>query len=87
MTSQTNPASGAREVMRRHLEHSRQYLENGLALLQKGEAGKAGELLWGSVTQAVHAVAASRGVALTNHRSLRYFVNQLARELRDPEVT
>lgn len=75
--------TGALESLRRYVLNSRQYLENALLFLQKGEAGKAGELLWGSVAEALQAVAASRGVRLANHRSLRYFAGAIAKELGD----
>ena len=72
--------------LRRHVIHSRQYLENALLALKDGEAGKAGELLWGSVAQAVHAVAASKNRRLQTHRELKNFVIQLARELADETI-
>ena len=58
-------------------------MENALVFLQKGEAGKAGEFLWGSVAEALQAVATSRGMHLANHRSLRYFAGVIAKELGD----
>ncbi len=69
--------------LRRHVFHSRQYLENALLALRNDEAGKAGELLWGSVAQAVHAVAASRNRRLNTHRELKNFVIQLSIDLAD----
>ena len=75
--------TSGREAVRRHASQATQYLENGLAFLQQGEAGKAGELLWGSVAEAVHALAASRGTALRTHRSLRNFASAVAREIED----
>ena len=62
------------DEVRRHVAHSRQYLDNALIALQDGEAGKAGELLWGSVTQAFHAVAALHRRDVATHRSLKNFV-------------
>ena len=69
-----------------HALHSRQYLENALAILQSGEAGKAGELLWGCVTQAAQAVAAARNRDVKTHRDLKNFVLQLARDLADETI-
>lgn len=63
--------------------HSRQYLENGLVALHAGEAGKAGELLWGSVALAMQAVAASRYYNVDSHRKLKNFALQLAIDLND----
>jgi len=70
----------------RYLIHSRQYLENALLALQNLEAGKAGELLWGSVAEMVHAVAAYNNTQLHSHRELKNFVIQLARELNDDTI-
>ena len=72
--------------LRIHAMHSRQYLENAYATLREGEAGKAGELLWGSVAQAVHAVAVSRGIAVKTHRELKNFVMQVANDLNDETI-
>ena len=69
--------------IQRYIEHTRQYLENGLIALQKGEAGKAGELLWGSVAEAAHALAATKNVPLPSHRQLHNFVLNVAEELHD----
>lgn len=60
--------------VRKHVAHSRQYLDNANTAFQDGEAGKAGELLWGSVGQAFHAVAAFRRRNVASHRALKNFV-------------
>lgn len=59
------------------------YMENALLTLRSHDPGKASELLWGSVAEALQAVAASRGKRLTNHRSLHWFVGVLSKELGD----
>ena len=71
------------DVIRNQAIHSRQYLDNALSALQQGEAGKAGELLWGSVALAIQAVATSRNLNIDTHRKLRNFVLQLAIDLND----
>ena len=76
----------AQEAAKRHVFSCRHYLENALAFLQSGDAGKASEFLWGSMAQAVQSVAASRGMHLANHRSLRYFTSTVAKELGDPSI-
>ena len=78
----TDPAM----VVWRYVSHSREYLENALLALQNGEAGKAGELLWGSVAEAVHAVAAYRNRQIRSHRELKSFAIQLARDLGDQNI-
>ena len=70
-------------AVQNHAVHSKQYIENALLALQNGEAGKAGELLWGSVAQALEAVANYKNLTIQSHRKLKNFAIQLSRELDD----
>ena len=72
---------------RRHLGHSSQYFENCREALDKDEVSKAGELLWGSVTQVFHALATVRGVNVQRHRRLKNFAIQVSNETEDPDKT
>ncbi|MBI4608860.1 MAG: hypothetical protein HY726_07630 [Candidatus Rokubacteria bacterium] len=72
--------------VRHYVTSSQHYLENALALLQLGEAAKASEFFWGSVAEAIQAVAVWRGTHLANHRSLRYWAATIAKELNDPTI-
>ena len=76
----------SRERIQRYVTHSIQYLDNALIVLRQREAGKASELLWGSMAEALQAVAASRDMHITNHRGLRYFASRLAEELGDRSI-
>ena len=76
--------SPGQEATRNHVYHCRQYMDNALETLQKNEPGKAGELLWGSFTQAVHAVDAWRGPVIDSHRDLINFARHIGRETGDP---
>ena len=78
----TVPASDI-EAARNHVFHCRQYMENALEALEKNEPGKAGERLWGSFSQAVHAVDAWRGPVIDDHRSLMNFAARLRQEIND----
>ena len=69
------------EATRNHVLHCRQYMDNALAALDKNEPGKAGEMLWGSISQAVHAVDAWRGPVIDDHRSLMNFAARLRQEI------
>ena len=71
------------EVARNHVFHCHLYMDNALEALQKNETGKAGEMLWGSVTQAVHAVDAWRGAAINSHRGLTNLSYGLGQEIDD----
>ena len=72
------------EAARNHLLHCRQYMDNALDALGKDEPGKAGEMLWGSVTQALHAVDTWRGPVIVSHRDLMNFSVRISREIDDP---
>ena len=78
----TTPAPDP-EAARNHAFHCQQYMDNALDALQKNEPGKAGEMLWGSITQAVHAVDAWRGPVVIRHRGLLNFARNLSTEIDD----
>ena len=80
MTTASMPDPGA---ARNHIFHCRKYMDNALEALQKNEPGKAGEMLWGSITQAGHAVDAWRGPVVIRHRGLLNFARNLSREIGD----
>ena len=54
--------------------------------LNQGDYDKASEFLWGSVAEAVKAVAASKGIELRIHREPWNFTRELAKELGDTRV-
>ncbi len=62
------------------------YLENAKELLARGEEQKAGEFLWGAITQAVKALAISRGIEILSHAQLRSFVRDIALTEQDREI-
>ena len=72
------------EAAQNHVFHCQQYMDNALEALEKDEPGKAGEMLWGSVTQAVHAVDAWRGPVIDDHRRMMNLAYSLEREIGDP---
>ena len=72
-----------RQAVENHLFHCRQYMDNALAALGKDELGKAGEMLWGSFAQAIHAVDAWRGPVIDDHRGLMNFAARISREIDD----
>lgn len=76
----------ARDSVRKHVLACLEYMANGQLMLDKREAGKASELLWGGVSQALEALAESRNIRLSSHRSLRHFVSQLSRETGDRSI-
>jgi len=75
-----------KDSVRKHIRASLEYMENGQLMLKKQEVGKASELLWGGVAQALEALAESRNIRLSNHRSLRWFVAELSRDTGDKSI-
>lgn len=70
----------------KHEIQSVHYFENALGAIQAGNAQKASEFLWGSMAQALKAVAARKGISLNSHGSLRTYASQLAKELEDESI-
>ena len=70
----------------KYAEQSLHYLNNAAKYIDKEDIGKASEFLWGSVAQAVKALAASKGFSLKKYSKIRDFVMQLSRELDDSTI-
>lgn len=60
-----------------------QYRSNADKAVVAGEFRKASELLWGSITQELKALAATYGVVISSHRQFFQFLQQLQKELSD----
>lgn len=59
------------------------YLDNAFSFIEAGDAEKAGEFLWGSIAQALKAVAAVKGKQLERHWEIGDYAKELAKELGD----
>jgi hypothetical protein len=75
-----------RETLEKYKAQSIHYFENALSSIQAGEAEKAGEFLWGSMAQALKAVAATKGVTFKRHRLLKDYAESLSKELGDKSI-
>jgi hypothetical protein len=73
-------------AIQNHTIHSQQYFENAVSLLEQGEVAKAGELFWGSLAQAFHALAVYQGREVKTHRDLKNLAIQLSRDLQDESI-
>ena len=62
------------------------YFNNSERLAGEGEFRKASELLWGAITQAIKALAATRGRRISNHRQFFDFMRRLAAEIEEPAL-
>ena len=62
------------------------YLEDGTALLARGDYPRAAEKLWGAAAQAIKAVAAQRRWLRSSHRDLRGVIDRLYRETGNQDL-
>ena len=76
----------AEKKIKKYKTQSVHYFENALHFIEKGDAEKASEFLWGSMAQALKAVAASRDIQLRSHRDVRDYAMELARTLHDESI-
>jgi len=72
-----------RESVEKYKTQSMHYLKNALHFIEVGDAEKASEFLWGSIAEAIKAVAASKGIQLKSHEDLRNYAMELTKVLRD----
>lgn len=77
-----NPARRAE----RYARIARRYLSNVGELAARGEAEKAGEILWGAVVLAVKTGGARRERQLPKYAHVAAFVRELAHELQKPDL-
>ena len=75
-----------REVLEKYKAQSVHYFENALTSIQAGDAEKAGEFLWGSLAEAIKAVAASKGAKLEHHGQIGDYARRLAKEMKDESI-
>ena len=75
-----------REVLEKYKSQSIHYFENALSSIQAGNAGKAGEFLWGSMALALKAVAASEGKELNAHWDITDYARKLAKKTEDETI-
>ena len=76
----------ARRRVEKHKSQSIHYYENAMKSIRTGNVEKASEFLWGSVSQAIKAVALSRGIELRSYRQIRDYAMEIARDLRDESI-
>jgi hypothetical protein len=72
--------------IRRYRSQSLRLLDNALSEMRGGHWLRTEELLWGSLTQAVKAVALSRGDTLADAAAVRDYATLLGHEQRDRRI-
>ncbi len=70
----------------RYRSQSLRLLDNALGDMRGGRWAQSEDLLWGSLTLAVKAVALSRGQSLSDDKSVREYAEQLGQERRDKRI-
>ena len=76
----------AKKRIKKYETQSIHYFENALHSIEVGDAEKASEFLWGSMAQALKAVAASRDIWLKSHKAIRDYAMELARAQKDDSI-
>ena len=70
----------------RYRSQSLRLLDTALGDMRGGRWGQSEDLLWGSLTLAVKAVALSQGQSLSDDQSIREFAVNLGKERRDKRI-
>jgi len=71
---------------RKYVKLSLHYSDNAQKFLKLEEFEKASEMMWGSMSTILKAVASSKGEMLNKHGYFYGFAKKLAKEMDDPEV-
>ncbi len=72
--------------VKKYVKQSLRYLKNASEFIDAGNSDKAGEFLWGSMAEALKAVAASGGIVLNNHRQIWNYTESLTKDLGDKSI-
>ena len=75
-----------KEKVEKYASQSLRYLKNASKFIDAGNSEKASEFLWGSMAQALKAVAASNDIHLGNHRQIWNYAESLTKELEDKSI-
>lgn len=74
------------ELRDKYALQSLRYLENAYGAVNEKDYDKASEFLWGSMAEAINAVAASKDLVLRSHRELWDWARKLSKELNDESI-
>jgi len=74
------------EQSRKYKAQSIHYIENAIKCVGTGDSQKASEFLWGSVAEALKAVAAVKGIELRGHKFIRDYARELAKDQKDAGI-
>jgi len=74
------------EMVSSYIRTRDKYFNNSERLSGEGEFRKASELLWGAITQAIKALAATRGRIISHHYQFFDFMRILTAEIEEPTL-
>lgn len=72
--------------IKRYLELNNKYVNDADECLKKEDYVQASEKLWGATVTIVKAIAAQRRKTIKSHEGIKYFLAQIARELKDQSI-
>jgi len=75
-----------KEKTQKYKAQSIHYIENAFVSMEAGNVEKASEFLWGSMAEAIKAIAASRGRELRKHWEIGEYARELAKQLEDEAI-
>ena len=76
----------AKSKVEKYARQSLRYLRNASKFIDAGNSEKASEFLWGSIVQALKAVALSKGFFLKNHAAIWNYVDTLTKDLQNKDI-
>jgi hypothetical protein len=76
----------AKAKVKKYAGQSQHYLLNASKFIDAGDSEKASEFLWGSLAEALKALALSRGIQLKKHWEIWNYVENLTKELEDKSI-
>ncbi len=76
----------AKAKVKKYAGQSRHYLLNASKFIDAGDSEKASEFLWGSLAEALKALALSKGRHLKNHGEIWNYAESLTKELEDKSI-
>jgi len=76
----------AEAKVKKYAGQSRHYLLNASKFIDAGDSAKASEFLWGSLAEALKALALSKGIRLEKHWEIWNYVESLTKEREDKNI-
>lgn len=72
--------------IKKYTNLNEKYLRDAEILLRKGNLSQASEKLWGATVTIVKAIAAQRRKTLKTYEGMKFFMAEIAREIKDEGV-